>query len=331
MRPPRRGGRRPAWTARALAVSTVLAARGALAQPATPPAPLDPDPPPAVYDVSPEGRRFRVGFDPGSRVWLGAAGTVARGVTTTVTGGLEVSAGVGIRNRSFTGEGKDRVSWENDHRILPGWVRPVPGPTGLPAWDAALYSVTMLRHDASPSIVVPTSPPVGIPFPFDVGLDADVGRVTSLVYPGLHEVRFGVVRGAFLLDPWRSGLPGHSLSFGLGARYDIETGIAGTHGPVVHRVAPMTAGSVRFRYQTRDGITVVDFRGDAVPHFTSEGVWRFLAQGSLHVERALVALGDQPIAAFLDGGYRYDPQRSDAPAVSDFRASLGLSVNLMLR
>ena len=171
---------------------------------------------------------------------------MARGPSPKLSPGLEVSAGIGIRNHSATGEGKDRVSWENDHRILPGWVRPIPGPNGLPAFDAALYSVTMLRHDASPSIVVPTSPPVGIPFPFDIGLDADVGRVTSLVYPGLREVRIGVARGALLLDPWRSGLPGHSFSFGVGARYDVETALGG--GRIVHRIAPMTAGSLRLRY-----------------------------------------------------------------------------------
>jgi hypothetical protein len=327
----RRGLSRPALAARtasALALSAGLsAARAASAQPA----PVDPDPPPATYDTSPEGRRFRVGFDPGSRIWLGAAGVVGRDAAGTIGGGLEISAGFGLRNRSSTGEGKDRVAWENDHRVLPGWVRPIPGQAGLPSFDAALYSVTMLRHDSSPSIVVPTSPPVGIPFPFDVGLDADVGRFTSLAYPGLREARIGVARGALLLDPWRSGRPGHSLAFGVGARYDLETAIGGPRGPVLHRVAPMTAGSVRFRYQTRDGITVVDVRGDAVPHFTSEGQWRFLATSTLHVERALIAVADQPVAAVLDGGYRYDPPRSDAPAVSDFRVSLGLSVNLMLR
>jgi hypothetical protein len=284
-----------------------------------------------VWQTSPEGHRFRVGFDPGSRVWIGAAGSVARGTTSLATGGLEISAGIGIRNRSSTGEGKDRVSWENDHRILPGWVRPVPGPDGLPAYDAALYTVSMRRHDLSPSVVVPTSPPVGIPFPFDVGLEADVGRFTSLVYPGLETARIGVARGAFLLDPWRNGSPGHGLAFGVGARYDIDTPIGGSHGPVIHRIAPMTAAAVRFRYQTPDGITVVDLRADAVPHYSSEGTWRFLALSSLHVERALIALNDQPIAAVLDGGYRYDPQRTDAPAVSDFRISLGLSLNLMLR
>ena len=42
---------------------------------------------------------------------------------------------------------------------------------GIPPIDGSLYAVTMLRHDASPSIVLPTSPPVGIPFPFDIGFD----------------------------------------------------------------------------------------------------------------------------------------------------------------
>jgi hypothetical protein len=194
-----------------------------------------------------------------------------------------------------------------------------------------MYAVSMLRHDASPSIVLPTSPPVGIPFPFDVGFDAGVGRITTLAYPSLREVRVGVAHGAVVLDPWRSGAPGRSLAIGIGARYDLETGTSGPMKPILHRVAPMTAGSLRFRVQTSDGLTVFDVRGDAVPHFTSERTWRFLALSSLHLERALIAIADQPIAAVLDGSYRYDPKRSDADAVSDFRVTLGLTVNLMLR
>jgi hypothetical protein len=201
----------------------------------------------------------------------------------------------------------------------------------VPPLDASLYAVSMLRHDASPSIVLPTSPPVGIPFPFDVGFDAEVGRITSLAYPSHHEVRVGVAHASVILDPWRSGAPGRSFAIGLGARYDLETGTSGPKVPILHRVAPMTAASLRFRIQTSDGLTVLDARGEAVPHYTSEGSWRFLALSSLHLERALIAIADQPIAAVLDGSYRYDPPRSDAAGVSDFRVTLGLSVNLMLR
>jgi hypothetical protein len=322
----------PRSAARAFALAAALAAPSAAAEP--PPAPAAPsaiDPPPAVYATGPEGRRFRIGFDPGSRIWLGIAGGVDRGPSGAPAPGLEIDAGLGWRNRSAEGEGKDRVSWQVDHRIVSGWVRPVGGRGGIPPIDASLYNVSMLRHDASPSIVLPTSPPVGIPFPFDVGFDAEVGRFTTLAYPSLNEVRVGVAHAAVVLDPWRSGAPGRSFAIGLGARYDLETATNGAKAPLLHRVAPMTAASLRFRFQDREGITVLDTRTEAVPHYTSEGTWRFLALSSLHFERALIAISDQPIAAVLDGSYRYDPPRHDAAGVSDFRVTLGLSFNLMLR
>ncbi len=339
--------------ARALPLSAALlggAAQPAAAQPATaqpaPAQPYEPSPPPSVaYVTSPEDRLYRVAFDPQSRVWLGVAGAMDRGVSGVPVAmgdtpkppgprpAFEVDAGLGWRNRSAQGEGKDRITWQVDHRVIAGWVQPMPRADGVVPFDAALYGVSMLRHDATPSIVMPTSPPVGIPFPFDIGLDAEVGRVTTLAYPSLRALRFGVARGAITLDPWRSGMPGRSFEIGLGARYDLDAvpGAAPGVTAVVHRVAPMTAGSVRFRYQTADGITVVDCRGDVVPHYSSEGAWRLLALSSLHVERALIALADQPVAAVLEGGYRYDPKRTDAEAVSDFRVSLGLTMNLTLR
>jgi hypothetical protein len=88
---------------------------------------------------------------------------------------------------------------------------------------------------------------------------------------------------------------------------------------------------LRFRFQSRDGLTVIDCRGDAVPHYTSEGMWRFLALSSVHLERTLIAISDQPIAAVLEGNYRLDPPRHGVGAVSDFRVSLGLRMNLNLQ
>jgi hypothetical protein len=93
----------------------------------------------------------------------------------------------------------------------------------------------------------------------------------------------------------------------------------------------MTAGSVRFRFQSRDGLAVVDCRSDVVPHLTTDGGWKLYALSSVHLERSLIALADQPVAAVLEGGYRFDPPRHDAEAANDFRVSLGLTMNLQLR
>jgi hypothetical protein len=287
-----------------------------------------------AYATSPEGHRYRVRFDPVSNVTVGVASAMERGEKGRPAGALELSAGLGYRSASERGEGKDRVAWTVDHRVLSGWVQPVPRASGLPSLDAAAYSVSMLRHDASPSIVLPTSPPVGIPFPFDVGFEGEAGRVTVLPYSaqamrGAPEViRVGVVSTSLLLDPWRSGVTGRSFTLGVGAHYEID---AARGAATIHRIAPMTAGSVRFRYEARDGLTHVAVGGDVIPHWSSEGAWRFMARSSLHLERTLIALSDEPMSAVVDGGYRLDPSTPGSPPLSDFRVSLGLALHFCLK
>jgi hypothetical protein len=141
-------------------------------------------------------------------------------------------------------------------------------------------------------------------------------------------VRVGVVGASIMLDPWRSGVTGRWFMLGVGARYEIDAVRASA---AVHRVAPMTAGSVRFRYETRDGLTHVALGGDVIPHWSSEGAWRFMARSSLHVERTLIALADEPMAAVLDGGYRLDPASVGSPPLSDLRVSLGLALHFQLK
>ena len=292
---------------------------------------------PTEWTQSPEGHRFRVGFDPASRVWIGVSGALERDAFP-VAGAFEVDLGFGYRSRVTQGKGEELVAWQVDHRALAGWVQPIPRADGRPVVDATLYGIYMLRHDASPSVVLPTSPPVAFPFPFDIGFESETGRVTTLAYappvPGSNTgLRLGAIRGSLFVDPWRSGLPGRSLEIGVGARYDIDVvPTKGSASPVlIHRIAPMTAGSLRFRYQDRRGISVVDARADVIPHFTSEGGWRVMALSSVHVERTLIAINDQPFAAVLEGSYRYDPASLEAPAASDLRVSVGVSMHFGLR
>jgi hypothetical protein len=313
-----------------LALVLVLAAGPAAAEPEA-----VVEPPPAQYVFSASGHPYRVTFDPASRVWLGLAGAVDHRFVGPPVGAFEVDAGVSYRTRRSRGEGQEQVLWQIDHRFVAGWVQPAVRMGGIPVFDAALYSISMLRHDATSAMMLPTSPPVGIPFHFDVGIEAEGGRVTTLAYPtGASTLRAGVVNSTLFLDPWRSGAPGRSFEIGLGARYDIDVVTSPVTGPspvVIHRVAPLTAGMIRFRFQSRDGLTVVDVRGDAVPHYTSEGMWRFLALSSAHLGRTLFAISDQPIVAVLEGNYRLDPPRRDVAAVSDLRVSLGLRMNLDLQ
>jgi hypothetical protein len=277
--------------------------------------------------VDTSGHRFRVAFDPASRVTLGGAASLLRGADGRLRAAGELQAGLAYRSVDISGRGKERVSWQVEHRVVTGWLAPGRGAwAGAPACDAAAYGVSVLRHDELPSLVIPASPPVGIPFPFDVGFDAEVGRVsTSALTPALH---VGAARAALLLDPLRARLPGRILTFGVGARYDLDV-VPGAR--VVHRVAPMTAGSLRLRLESRDGLMLADARGEVAPHYVSEGGWAVLARASLHLERTLFALSDQPITADLDGAYRFDPHAGSLPQASDVRVSLGLAMHLNLR
>lgn len=313
--------------AAALIASTLLAAPRARAE--------------GDFAVSPEGHPFRVRFDPASRIRLGVGGAAARAADGRILPTVEISAGIAYRSLHASGKAPVRVIWQVDQRFVAGWVAPLVRPFGgVPALDAALYGLAAHRHDDSPRIVLPSSPPIGVPFPFDVGVEGELGRVwvpralpQAAGGPEVPFMRVGVVRATGFVDPWRSGLPGRSLEIGVGVRYDLDMhGAAASLVPtrVVHRVAPMTAGSVRFRYQTENGLLALDLRGDVIPHWTSEGKWALAGMGYGHLERTLLAVNDQPIAAVLEGGYRFVPPALGDAALHDVRVHLGVTFGIDL-
>ncbi len=55
------------------------------------------------------------------------------------------------------------------------------------------------------------------------------------------------------------------------------------------------------------------------------------ASGSARLERIVLAVNDEPIAATLEGGYRLSPGTSDVGLTHEVRVSLGLSFNLVLK
>lgn len=296
------------------------------------------------YQMSPEGHSFRVRFDPESRIRLGIGESLGLGgeKAGSVAQQPEVTAGIAYRQMESKGVGKDRITWQIDHRFVSGWIHPVRRVyQPLRAFDATLYSVTALRHDELPSIVLPSSPPMSVAFPFDVGFETQLGQVSvperlpvSLADGGrLPLVRVGVSHAAMILDPWRSGVVGRSFEIAIGARYDLDVhGGPTLHTPkVLHRVAPMTATSLRFRTQSDDGLWLVDCRAEVVPHWTSESIWKVAAAGSARIERIVLALNDEPITAMLEGGYRLTPGTRDVGLTQDIRVSLGLSFNLALK
>ena len=300
------------------------------------------------FKVSKEGRRFRIRFDPESRIRLGIASSGSRAANGRPEPGLELSAGISVRRRYGYGEGPVRVEWQFDQRILTGYIAPTTSPFGdMRSLDATLYGAFAHRHDLSPRIVLPSSPPASIPFPFDIGVEGEIGRVwvpraQAIGAPDGKAVplmRIGVARGTGFVDPWRANAPGRSLEIGVGVRYDIDlygartgTGAADSiNNPrIVHRVAPMTATSIRFRFETQDGLLQLDARGEVIPHWTSEGTWKVAGLGYVRAERTLIAIEDQPIAAFFESSYRLIPAALEILPLHDVRVSLGITLGIDL-
>ena len=300
------------------------------------------------FRVSPKGRRFRVQFDPESRIRFGVAGSLARTTENRLGASVELQSSIAIRRRHAYGEGKERIEWQIDHRLLTGWVAPTVRPfSEIPAFDAVFYAISAHRHDLAPRIVLPSSPPASVPFPFDIGMDSEFGRVTvtralpvgTLDAKPVAFMRVGVARATAFIDPLRSEGPGRSIEIGVGVRYDIDlfggqtgsgTSESITQPRIVHRVAPGTAGSLRLRFESRDGLWVMDARGEVVPHWTSEEKWAVGALGQGHIERTLLAINDEPIAAFFDAGWRLIPASLELATLHDVRVSLGVSLGLDL-
>ena len=329
------------------AATLLFASKGALAQaPSAAPTAAVEAPAPAggesEYKMSPGGHPYRVTFDPASRITFTGGLTALHDGEGSALAAFEAGLSIGYRKVYTFGTGEGKITWQVEHRIPYGtvrpWVRPIPG---VPSFDATLYRATLLRHSETPSIVLPFSPPVTVGFPFDVGLDVELGRVTvpvtPVVLPGFEAkapwVHVGVVRTSFTLDPWRSGQTGRSFVLGVGVRYDVDVyGAPSIEKPrFVHRVAPLTSGSARFRYQTDDGLLALDVFGEAAPHWTSENKWAFLANANARVDRTLIAINDQPIGAYAEVGYRYLPEGLGAPALHDVHGTLGISASLSLK
>lgn len=280
-----------------------------------------------------QGRSFRARFDPGSRVWLGALDGVGLGERASGHR-LELDFGVGWRSLfRFDAEG---IQWELDHRFVTGRIAPVPaGPGRAPAIDLTGYGFLFMRHAAEPYVLWPGSPPTRLFFPFDVGLEAQVGSLRlsprSARQPDLF--RLGAARAALLLDPWRPGRPGCGLSLGLLVRYDVDLiGSPGLSDPdTVHRLVPFTGGALRLRWQDEDGLTRVNARVEGWGHWATEGGWGYGLQAAARFERVLIAVNDQPVSAVVEAAADRHPPAGSVPATWEGRVQAGLSFGFQLK
>ncbi len=294
------------------------------------------------YETSTTGRKYRVRFDPASRLSLTSGLRLMHDGEGNVVPAFEAGFSFTYRRVYRFGKGEEQIRWQVDHGFPSGVVFPFLRPASeIPSFDATVYRLSVLRHSESPSVVLPMSPPVTLAFPFDVGLDAEFGRVTLPVMPvvvsGFEKpapwLHLGVVRLNILLDPWRTGQVGRSFALGVGVRYDVDMYAAPDLGKprFVHRVAPMTSFSVRFRTQTDDGLLMLDAFAESAPHWTSENQWAFMANANVRVDRTLIAINDKPIGVYGEVGYRYLPGGLGANELHDLHGTLGVAGSFGLR
>jgi len=268
-----------------LALWLALAASGAAPDAA---AAEDRVPAPPSWITGRDGRRFRVRFDPGERLIVGAG-------TDQAGAGAAPVLELGLHLRAQRPEAGWDVHWNRDHQVLP--VRLMPGRI-----DGALYRGLYLRQSRQGTLTLPLSPPVALSLPFDVGLRTEVGQLAGpLEIPnaGAPRLRAGVVHGEALADFWRSPQPGCWLVVGVGGRYDVglARGAAGALAPD-HLVAPLTALAVAVHAEQRDGLLAGGLRTESAYRWSSvrgwEPTWRAEAEG----EATLLAINDRPLSLY---------------------------------
>ena len=270
------------------------------------------------YMTDEQGRRFRVAFDPARRLSLGL-GYGLDGNNDTVDDTLTIWTGLEYRFVFDYGSDEYFVQWRLDHQFLVGSVEPESGPfMELPNADIALYRGWYERHATDSYITFPSTPPSRVFFPFDIGIEAELGRYHTPIFQaheGLEIAQISVLRGALWLDPWRSETPGTNVAFGVGPRYDLDLGhdTAKDETRVTHRIAPFSALMARIRWSDNDGLTQFDLRGDFIPHWSSEQGWTYNYEAALLFERVLISLNDTPLSLRLQASLGDVPAQAGHP------------------
>jgi hypothetical protein len=247
----------------------------------------------ADWIVRPDGTRFRVRFDPGQRLLLGAAADVRAASAGPARAAPAFE--VGLLLRSPPPPVGWEIAWRPDQEVAHLRLGPGGGGAGMAA-DGVLYRGLFLRRSRAGTVTLPLSPPVALPLPFDIGLLAEVGRFEgALPAPGT----VGIVHGEVVADFWRSARAGCWLLAGVGARYDA--GLARDDAGQLtadHRIAPMTALSVAAHAQRGDGLIAGGARVEAARRWSSARGWEEALRVEGELEAIPLAVNDRPLSLF---------------------------------
>lgn len=225
--------------------------------------------------------RFATCFDPGNRLLLAA--------TTEGYGG-----GILLRHVMLFDDEPDLI-WKLEHELLVGQVGGFSH-----RYEAVLYFGRYLRHARDGHIVLPFAVAKKVFLPFDVGAEAEVGRVTGIL--GAPTFELGVVRTVALIDISRSDDFRRRLSIGSIVSWDMKI----LRDPTAiqdHRVIPFTTGLLNAHFETSDGLTIGDARVEAGKAWSTDEGWYSNLTAAVTLERVLIAVNDRPVSLFLAGRY----------------------------
>src|SRR4029079_2413646 len=260
--------------------------------------------PPPIWIVDGGGQRFRVRFDPGERLILGAGAETVAGDLAGLRASPAFAVELGLMLRGERPAPGWDVQWKRNHEVAHLRLHPAAG-TGGAAVDGVLYRGLFLRQSREGTLTLPVTPPVALPLPFDVGVLAEVGRVHGALWPeaGGPPVDVGIFHGEVLADFWRSRQPGRWLTVGVGGRYEVglQRDAAGALDRD-HRVSPMSTLALAFHSERADGLAAGGVRAEASHRWSSTRGWERAYRVDADFEVTPLAANDRPVALFAIAG-----------------------------
>jgi hypothetical protein len=242
------------------------------------------------------GARFRVRFDPGERLILGAGAETWRRLAGWRAPGFGVESGcccgASVPRRAGTCTGKRNHELAR-LRLHPAAGRAAPRrrralPRALPApvargdadvaGDAADRAAAAVRHRRA----------------------GEVGHLHGALWPevGGAPVDAGIFHGEVLADFWRSRQPGRWLTLGVGGRYEV--GLRRDAAGALerdHRVSPMSTLALAFHSERADGLAAGGVRAEASHRWSSTRGWERAYRVDADAEVTPLAANDRPTRA----------------------------------
>lgn len=236
------------------------------------------------------GNTFPTCFDPGEGFELGAGVasrvTEAKGSGTT----LELRGGILVRSERESGSRPGSL-WFDEERMLMTRVQPA---NPLRELTSTFLEGTWRRHLEESFILLPGSPPLRLPFPFDVALHTRLATLDRRVFDG-PGYTLEVGRLALMLDPARSVSGRYRAAFGPAISYTVRN----DGDRFTHELSPFASAVVDLGAESADGWWNARLYGIAGWVSTTGGGTSFRASGQLDLERLLFAINDAPIWLYV--------------------------------